>query len=248
MEENRSYVDEFLELLYSQVDRGIYVWGGNGENLSDMEKPIAFIERHEEDAKDEQRAIELFEKRVNEGIIDIRAFDCSGLVYWALNTLGLQKDDVSSRGLYRLCEPIEQSQLRRGDLVFHHDGTRIVHVGVWTGDGDQIECKGRDVGVVLNKRRAGYWNRFGRWKAFEDDPGPSPEPEKIVYVKGGSVNVRSVDYVPEDKDMKKSTIIGVAHHGNKFPLIGVAPSGWYNIDYKGQSAYISNRADLTELR
>ena len=87
-------VNEFLDLLYGQVDRGIYVWGGNGENLSEMDKPIAFIERHEEDAKDEKRAIALYEQRVKDGVIDIRAFDCSGLVYWALKTLGLQKDDA----------------------------------------------------------------------------------------------------------------------------------------------------------
>lgn len=29
-------VNEFLNLLYGQVDRGIYVWGGNGEELTVM--------------------------------------------------------------------------------------------------------------------------------------------------------------------------------------------------------------------
>ena len=232
-------VKEFLDLLYGQVDRGIYVWGGDGENLSEMEKPIAWIERHESDAKDERRAIALYEQRVRDGVVDIRAFDCSGLVYWALHSLGLQKDDVSSRGLYNLCEHIEKSELRPGDLVFHHDGTRIVHVGVWANDGDQIECRGRDVGVVCNKRSASYWNRFGRWKTLE--PGPDPAPKQTVYVKGKSVNVRVGDSV-------KSAKMGVAHRGNEFPLLGYGASGWYQIAYLGRIGYISNRFDLTELR
>ncbi len=237
-------VKEFLDLLYSQVDRGIYVWGGNGQNLSAMEKPEAWIERHETSAKNAERAVKLYRQRVKDGVTEIRAFDCSGLVYWALHKLGLQKSDVSSRGLYALCDKIEKKELRPGDLVFHHDGKQIVHVGVYAGAAKYIECRGRDVGVVCNKRSSDYWNRFGRWKAFdEEDPA-----KQYVYVKGKSVNVRCVDHVPEDKKQKASTIIGIAHRGETYPYLGAAPSGWYQIEFKGQMGYISNRSDLTELR
>lgn len=34
-------IKKFLDLLYGQVDRGIYVWGGNGENLTAMRFNIA---------------------------------------------------------------------------------------------------------------------------------------------------------------------------------------------------------------
>lgn len=234
-------VNDFLKLLYNQVERGIYVWGGDGENLSDMKNPVTWIERHEESASDAKRAVKLYHKRVESGITDIRAFDCSGLVYWALHSLGLQKDDVNSRGLYSLCEPINKAELKPGDLVFHHNGVRIVHVGVWANGGYQIECRGRDVGVVCNKRSSGYWNRFGRWKGFSPDPTPAPTPTKTVYVKGGSVNVRS-------GDTTKASIIGVAHRKDTYPLLGYGASGWYMINFKGAIGYISNRADLTELR
>lgn len=239
-------VAAFMNLLYSQVDRGIYVWGGNGQNLSAMDKPEAWIERHETSAKNAARAVKLYRTRVEDGVTEIRAFDCSGLVYWALHKLGLQKSDVSSRGLYSLCEKIQKADLRPGDLVFHHDGKQIVHVGVYIGTNRYIECRGRDYGVVCNTRSSGYWNRFGRWKAFVDKP--EPEPATVVYVKGGSVNVRSVDHVPKDKKQKESTIIGIAHRGETYPLIKIAPSGWYNINFRGQLGYISNRPDLTEVR
>ena len=164
--------EEFLRLLDTQVERGIYVWGGDGELLDDMPDPEAWIRRHETSEKDAERAVKLYRKRVKAGKTGIRAFDCSGLVFWTLKTLGLQQTDLSSRGLYAKCEKIEAGDLRPGDLVFCHDGTQIVHVGVNAKNGYQIECRGRDVGVVKNKRKAGYWNRFGRWPGLT--PGPEP--------------------------------------------------------------------------
>jgi hypothetical protein len=173
----------FLTLIWDQINKGIYVWGGDGEILSEMSDPIAWIERHETSAKDAKRAVALYKKRVAAGVKEIRAFDCSGLVYWALHTLGLQKSDVSSRGLYGLCDKLEKTDLRDGDLVFHHDGTRIVHVGVYVGSGQVVECKGRDDGVVLTKRTNKlYWNRFGRWKAFEE-PTPKPDPSSYIFTR-----------------------------------------------------------------
>lgn len=285
--------NDFLKLLYDQVGRGIYVWGGDGELLDTMENPIAWIERHETSTANAKRAIALYRERVRTGVSDIRAFDCSGLVYWALHSLGLQKSDVSSRGLYSLCEKIEKSELRPGDLVFHHNGVRIVHVGVWANDGNQIECRGRDYGVVCNKRRSGYWNRFGRWKKLgntllgdancdgqvtaadaalilrylnglsdlteqgklnadynQDGKITKEDAElimqhivglKSVRVIGKSVNVRN-------SDSTKGKVLGVAHKGDTFAYRATAPTGWYEIDYKGKVGYIRNRSDLTELR
>ncbi len=139
--------DRFLKLLNEQVGRGVYVWGGNGELLGAMDDPEGWIRRREANAMNASRAIALYQKRKAAGVKEIRAFDCSGLVYWALRSIGAQKTDVSSRGLYALCEPLTEDELKPGDLVFHHDGKQIVHVGVCTGT-EQIECIGRERGVV----------------------------------------------------------------------------------------------------
>lgn len=256
-------LSEFIALLESQVDRGIYVWGGNGEDLTAMNNPAAWIERRETSEENVKRDIALFEKRKNDGVNQIQAFDCSGLVYWALHTLGLQGTDLSSRGFYSLCSHIEEEDLRVGDLVFHHDGTQIVHVGVCVGE-EQIECKGRDVGVVKNRRKAGYWNRFGRLPCFEDeqtpepDPEPTPEPpvptEKLVKVVGGSVRVRNGNGA-------SNVQIGTAHNAkwykdhkiNKpsdtFPLIRQCEEypNWYCIEYNGQIGYITSMPRYTEV-
>ena len=191
-------ITEFIDLLSLQVNRAVYVWGGNGENILQMSDPAAWIERRETSAENVEKDLALYEKRKAAGIDPIRAFDCSGLVYWALKQLGAIEHDLSSRGLYSESEKITEKDLQPGDLVFHSNETRIVHVGVFVGEGQYIECRGRDVGVVKNKRKDGYWTHFGRWKKLIDkepkpeptpQPKPEPQPRAVIRVHG-SVKVR----------------------------------------------------------
>lgn len=227
--------ETFVKAVTEQVGSGIYVWGGNGEPLDAMPDPIGWIERRETDAQNAARAVRLYERRRREGIEPIRAFDCSGLVYWALKNLGVLKSDVSSRGLYALCKPIFEDALLPGDLLFHHDGKQIVHVGVCAG-ADQVECRGRDVGVVKNRRKAGYWNRFGRLPAMEAS-GVSA----TVLIRGGSVRVREGDGV-------YARCVGIVHRGESYPLLGTGASGWYRIAWRGDEVYVTNSPRYTEVR
>lgn len=80
------------------------------------------------------------------------------------------------------------------------------------------------------------------------DPPTPPEPTKyIVYVTGGSVNVRETDEM-NSAGKPVGKILFTAHKGNKFSMIDISPdTGWYHIEtYKGPG-YISNREDLTYL-
>ena len=231
----RSLREQFVQMVTDQVGKGIYVWGGNGECFDDLQDVLRFIERHEEDEMNMRRIAALIEKRLSDGVERFHMFDCSGLVYWALHALGLQKKDVSSRGLYALCRHIDKSELQPGDLVFHDDGKQIVHVGVSVGE-EQVECRGRDYGVVKNRRKNGYWNRFGRLLMFDQEAK-----NDMVVIKGGSVRVR-------EGDSTKTRCFGIVHRGESYPLLGVAPSGWYCISWYGSAVYITNKPQFTEVR
>ncbi|MDO4543910.1 MAG: peptidoglycan-binding protein [Clostridia bacterium] len=179
-------INEFTELLLSQVGKGIYVWGGDGENLSEMKDPIGWIRKHETSTRNADRAVALYKKRVAAGVSDIRAFDCSGFMFWALQKVGILKSDINSRGLYRVCTPIEKSSLKAGDLIFRwsdkdddgFDVSEIYHVGAMIDGKTLIECQGRDVGVV-NGTLSSRWNAFGRIAALQQ----SEADENFVFTR-----------------------------------------------------------------
>ena len=161
-----SKIEAFIKWLNAQVG-SIYVWGGQGEyNLTDEQ-----IRRMETNTTNAERAIALKRKRQAEGIKNIRAFDCSGLVVCYLLENGYIKSDTNAAGLYGKCKVIKKSDLAAGDLVFRHNGTRIHHIGVYVGGDMVIHAKGRDVGVVsehIDANGDNYWNRYGRYEKLQE--------------------------------------------------------------------------------
>lgn len=291
--------EAFLAAARSQVNKSIYVWGGNGENLLTMSDPEAWIRKKETTKENANRAINLFHEREEQGVAPIQAFDCSGLIYWAQKEAGVGYGDKTANGYWKECEPVEN--LQAGDLVFHHNGVKCTHVGIYNGDGYVIESYGRDKGVILNKRVDNtYWNRQGRLKKLKSDYGMLGDvnldgqitpadaalilqyldglkelnedqkrnadvnldgkvtkedaeailkyitgqgtipPASKVRVIGGSVRVR-------EGDNAKTKCVGIAHRGDEFPLLGVGKSGWYMIERRGQTVYITNKAKYTIL-
>lgn len=169
-------IDRFIAFLRSQVGYSLYVWGAQGE--TDITE--AWIRKRESNNETQvKRVLALWNKLKAQGISPIAAYDCSGLiVYWLLENQ-LIKGDMSSRGLYSACTPISRGELEKGDLVFHHNGTQINHVGVYVGGNKVIECVGRDYGVVerdINAPGASYWNRCGRFMPLVNAKSPEKAP------------------------------------------------------------------------
>lgn len=98
-----------------------------------------------------------------------QCFDCSGLIVWILQQLGLLQisEDYTAHGIYdRLCIPVEKSKLRPGDLCFTKDGKGgIYHVGVFTGNNRVLHARGTNYGVVETNLFLRF-NVFGRLKCF----------------------------------------------------------------------------------
>lgn len=216
-------INEFIEYLDAQVGRSLYVWGAQGQ--TDITE--AWIRSRETSEANVQRVLALWKKLQAEDISPIAAYDCSGLIMHYLQDItGFYKTDLSAAGLYSKCTPVTRNALKKGDLVFRHNGTKIHHVGVYAGDGTAIESQGRDVGVTrraLDASGTGYWNRYGRLP-LPDAPEPEkPEPAKTYFatVGGGSVYVRS-------GRSSTSSALGVAYAGDRM-LALPAESGWCEI-------------------
>lgn len=85
------------------------------------------------------------------------------------------KGDTNAQGLYRMCDEnrgyVGKTPIWPGDLVFKYSESskKMVHVGVYVGDGYTIEAKGRDDGVCKRKLSDGSWTHWGRLAMLQQE-------------------------------------------------------------------------------
>lgn len=168
-------LEKFIELLEREVkNHSIYVWGGNGETA-----PIVceeWIRKKETSAANADRAIQTYHKAVSAGYGEkLRAFDCSGLGYYCLKEIGLQKTDLTANALKGKCTLISKGELKKGCFVFKTYRTgaskgNAYHIGYVVDDElNVIEAQGRDEGVVKRALKAGGWNTYGLPSYFAEE-------------------------------------------------------------------------------
>ena len=245
-------IEKFIEAAQTEVENhSIYVWGGSGQLCCEVSE--AWI-RAKERGRQPDAAVKEWKEVESGPYRDVaRCFDCSGYVSWCLNKCGAFSGRTDCDGLFARSTEIYTPE--DGCLLFRVSPTNPndeTHVGIYFG-GKQYHAKGRAVGVVCEDYNPNYWQKLAWFKKREHDPKPEPEPplppepqpepptEQLVHVKGRSVWVR-------DSDSTKGKKLFVAHRGQTFELIDIAPSGWYHIMTTYPEAYITNKPRYTELQ
>ena len=100
-------------------------------------------------------------------------FDCSGLVFYSHQQLGLSVPRTS-RDQAESARAIKHSKLSPGDLVFFKIGSRRVnHVGIYVGDRRFVHAPGSGKPVTVNSLDDEYYERrfysAGRYWDLERD-------------------------------------------------------------------------------
>lgn len=91
------------------------------------------------------------------------ATDCSGLVCSILDNLDIIKTDMTANTLMDNCTYLEEKDLVPGDLMFVTKNGHAEHVGIYIGNGETIQARGTDYGLVkTSKSEYSRWNAFGR--------------------------------------------------------------------------------------
>lgn len=86
-------------------------------------------------------------------------FDCSGLVFFSFNSVGIRLPR-SSQDMFHSTRRIERTELRPGDLVFFRQrSSRISHVGIYAGNGNFVHAPSRGKDVELTSLGDKYWSR-----------------------------------------------------------------------------------------
>lgn len=86
-------------------------------------------------------------------------FDCSGLIWFAVNeTHGLELPRTTA-DLARQGRQVKRAELKRGDLVFFNTmGRRYSHVGIYLGNGDFVHAPSSGGVVRVENLSVRYWN------------------------------------------------------------------------------------------
>lgn len=89
-------------------------------------------------------------------------FDCSGLVQWAYQQVGVSLPRTV-RDLAAVGQPVEAADLRAGDLVFFsiHSGGKPDHVGIYEGRHRFVHAPRQGNVVRSESLNDGWWRR--RW-------------------------------------------------------------------------------------
>lgn len=236
-------IDELMQAAQTEVENhSIYVWGGSGQLCCEVtEAWIRKQEARNENGKHADDAVKAWEAVMASPYRDVaRCFDCSGFVSWCLIKVGALKKRTDCDGLFARCTEIYTPE--DGCLLFRVNPKKPsdeTHVGLYFA-GKQYHAKGRAYGVVCEKYNERQWQRIAWFKALKPDPKPEPPTGATVKVVGKSVNVRT-------SDSTKGKILFTAHHGDEFPYIETAPSGWYEIETKKGVGYITNKTRYTRL-
>lgn len=234
-------IQELLQAAKTEVDNhSIYVWGASGQLCADVTENWI---RAKEKGRQPEAAVKELETVMSSPYRDAaRCFDCSGYVSWCLKQCGALDTRRDCDGLFARSTEIYSPE--DGCLLFRVSPTNKndeTHVGIYF-KGKQYHAKGRAYGVVCEPYNERYWQKLAWFKALKKDEPEPPEPptEQKVIVKGKSVWVR-------DADSTKGKKLFVAHKGQKYELIDIAPSGWYHIMTTYPDAYITNKPRYTEI-
>lgn len=226
--------DEFTAWIGAQVGCA-YVWGAQGQRIrrdgtvhmrqrkvsDDYEDWIRHREASDINAR---RAIAGVRRRFLEGANEVTCYDCSGLIMAYIRDIkGYTTSDLSARGLFGIAREKAIDELMPGDLVFRHNGEKIVHVGIYMGGGFTVDARGRDAGVIRQRLDGALWNRFASLEML-NEPGAGAEDEGMpAYGRctGKSVHVRS-------GAGGTYPILATAHRGDRL-LALPERDGWHRI-------------------
>ena len=249
-------LNEFISYLNEQIGQP-YLWGGQHTRLT-PDTYEAIIHKREDGRggyKDgtsyADASIAYCKSLFDMGLTELFAYDCSGLgMYWLQNVKHIYKGDANANAMMGRCSDLTRTDPpKKGWWVFRQDDSgKATHIGYMVDGEYLVEAKGRKYGVVVTKFAAKDWSVWGIPDVFYDEiahPEPvPPEPptptKKYVEVVGKSVRIRKGDSI-------LSKTLKIAHKGDKYLFIDMAPSGWYHIMLYATDAYITSKPKYTRL-
>lgn len=170
-----------------------------------------------------------------------QCYDCAGLVKskWVYPKYNAA-DDLGATGLYGKCTikgVLDPKTLKPGMLLFKGNDKTKTHVGIYTGDNNQIiEAKGHAYGVIIStlndswKYQAEYYNVD--YAAEDISPEPSPEPVTTICKHSLIVNTIKDPLMLRDGPGTKYPVLYRMPKGSIVEWSGVEQGDWLKVKYQ----------------
>ena len=174
---------EWFEYLWR--NKAVYLWGGNGERITkQLTDRLYSIFRSASYNK------KYYDNKYKEGVGRIGA-DCSGAF------CPVSGFDATASGYYDRCRikgAIGKIPHHKICQVFRKSlSGKIVHIGLYTGDGYTIEMKSSKANVHREKLNKLRWTYYGI-PDWMEEVNPYPEPIKTIYKGCEGEDVKWVQY------------------------------------------------------
>ena len=170
--------------------------------------------------------------------------DCSSIFEKALNALGWNTRPGVAVTTHRMgiegdsrFREIPLNSIQRGDAVWWHkikNGKYEGHVGLYLGNNKVLEAI--KTGVSIQPLNRIPWEKAYRVVALETKISNV----KPVVTKKDLQGVTITNLNARDHDSVKGKVLGTIKKGDKIIITGQTNSKWYEIEYKGGKAYVSN--------
>jgi cell wall-associated NlpC family hydrolase len=85
-------------------------------------------------------------------------FDCSGLVHYSYATAGISVPRTTS-GQWAQMTPINEKDMRAGDLLFFEISGKMSHVGLYLGDGRFVHAPSSGRSVAIENLGSRYYRK-----------------------------------------------------------------------------------------
>ena len=122
------------------------------------------------------------------------------------------------------------------------------HVGYYVGKGYVIEERGFAYGCVKTALKDRKWTDWYELPGvtYVDEPAKepvvAPEPEPTTQPDGSAyINVRHGSYYVRTEPNTNSSSFGVVRTGDHIPYLGKTENGWFNVEYKNRSGWVSSK-------
>ena len=203
-------IDAFVKWLKEQVGSA-YCWGGQGESVYEMVEKLA-----KKNNQSENKTAIMLQFLKSHGTRDIKFYDCSGLgIRYLIDNRGLAYDTTAAK-LYNLCDPIKESDVRKGDWCFLKDSDGdIYHIGYVVDNDMVVHAFNQEKGVIMEKRTVRKWI-YARPEFAFDFSGLKKSTYDSLKV-GGTVTIT--------KDIKGYNTADNALKGNSMTVL--YPKGTY---------------------